>query len=50
LVPGGIASLAVGGNPGERLHRVAWVLLLLMVMCTIAAANASESSAGDAPE
>jgi hypothetical protein len=45
----GIAFLEVGGNPSERLHRVVWVLLLLVVMCTIAAANASESSAGDAP-
>ena len=33
----GIALLAVGGNPGERLHRVVLVLLLLVVMCTIAA-------------
>ena len=33
----GIAFLAVGGNPDERLHRVVLVLLLLAVMCTIAA-------------
>jgi hypothetical protein len=33
----GIAFLAVGGNPDERLHRVVVVLLLLAVICTIAA-------------
>ena len=33
----GIAFLAVGGNPGERLHRVILVLLLLVVICTAAA-------------
>ncbi len=33
----GIAFLAVGGNSAERLHRVLWVLLLLVVICTAAA-------------
>ena len=33
----GIAFLVVGGNADERLHRVAWVLLLLVVTCTSAA-------------
>src|SRR6266702_3787878 len=33
----GIAFLAVGGNADERLRRVIWVLLLLVVMCTAAA-------------
>jgi hypothetical protein len=33
----GIAFLVVGGNPDERLHRVLWVLLLLVVICTAAA-------------
>ena len=33
----GIAFLVVGGNADERLHRVAWVLLLLVVTCTAAA-------------
>ncbi len=33
----GIAFLAVGGNPGERLHRVILLLLLLLVICTVAA-------------
>jgi hypothetical protein len=32
-----IAFFVVGGNPGERLHRVIWVLLLLVVICTAAA-------------
>ena len=33
----GLAFLVVGGNPDERLHRVLWVLLLLVVICTAAA-------------
>ena len=33
----GIAFFAVGGNADERLHRVIWVLLLLVVICTAAA-------------
>jgi hypothetical protein len=33
----GIAFFAVGGNASERLHRVLPVLLLLIVICTIAA-------------
>jgi hypothetical protein len=33
----GIAFFAVGGNPGERLHRVILVLVLLAVICTVAA-------------
>jgi hypothetical protein len=33
----GIAFLIVGGNPDERLHRVIWALLLLVVICTAAA-------------
>jgi hypothetical protein len=33
----GIAFLVVGGNGDERLHRVLWVLLLLVVICTAAA-------------
>jgi hypothetical protein len=33
----GIAFLVVGGNADERLHRVLWVLLLLVVTCTAAA-------------
>jgi hypothetical protein len=33
----GIAFFAVGGNADERLHRLIWVLLLLVVMCTAAA-------------
>ena len=33
----GIAFLVVGGNADERLHRVLWVLLLLVVICTAAA-------------
>jgi hypothetical protein len=33
----GIALLAVGGNANERLHRVLWVLLVLVVICTAAA-------------
>src|SRR5215469_12415262 len=33
----GIAVFAVGGNSDERLHRVVWVLLLLVVICTAAA-------------
>jgi hypothetical protein len=33
----GIAFFAVGGNADERLHRVIWALLLLMVICTAAA-------------
>jgi hypothetical protein len=32
-----IAFLVVGGNPDERLHRVLWALLLLVVICTTAA-------------
>jgi hypothetical protein len=32
-----IAFLVVGGNAAERLHRVLWVLLLLVVICTAAA-------------
>ena len=33
----GIAVFAVGGNSDERLHRVLWVLLLLLVICTAVA-------------
>src|SRR5215472_3908128 len=33
----GIAFFVVGGNADERLHRLIWVLLLLVVMCTAAA-------------
>lgn len=33
----GIAFLVVGGNADERLHRVVWVLVLLVVICTAAA-------------
>jgi hypothetical protein len=33
----GIAFFVVGGNANERLHRVLWVLLLLLVICTAAA-------------
>ena len=33
----GIAFFAVGGNPGERVHRVVLVLLILAVICTAAA-------------
>jgi hypothetical protein len=33
----GIAFFLVGGNADERLHRVIWALLLLVVMCTAAA-------------
>ena len=33
----GIAFFTVGGNADERLHRLIWVLLLLVVMCTAAA-------------
>ena len=33
----GIAFFAVGGNADERLHRVIWALLLLVVVCTAAA-------------
>jgi hypothetical protein len=32
----GIALVVVGGNADERLHRVLWVLLLLVVICTAA--------------
>jgi uncharacterized protein (TIGR04222 family) len=32
----GVAFFVVGGNSGERLHRVIWVLLLLVVICTAA--------------
>jgi hypothetical protein len=32
----GIAFFLVGGNADERLHRVIWALLLLVVMCTAA--------------
>jgi hypothetical protein len=34
----GLALIVVGGNADERLHRVVWVLLLLVVICTAAAA------------
>jgi len=33
----GIAFFAVGGNAGERLHRIVWVLILLVAICTTAA-------------
>lgn len=33
----GFAFLVVGGNTHERLHRVFWVLLVLVVVCTAAA-------------
>ena len=33
----GLAFFMVGGNADERLHRVIWALLLLVVMCTAAA-------------
>jgi hypothetical protein len=33
----GIAFFAVGGNADERLHRVLWVLVLLVAICTTAA-------------
>ena len=33
----GVACFAVGGNADERLHRVLWVLLLLVLICTAAA-------------
>jgi len=33
----GIAFFAVGGNADERMHRILWVLLLLVVICTAAA-------------
>jgi len=33
----GIALFVVGGNSDERLHRVVWVLFLLVVICTAAA-------------
>ena len=32
-----IAFFAVGGNPDERMHRLVWVLVLLVVVCTAAA-------------
>lgn len=32
-----IAFFAVGGNPDERMHRLVWVLVLLVVVCTTAA-------------
>jgi hypothetical protein len=35
---GGFAAIAVGGNPGERLHRLMLVLLVLAVICAVAAA------------
>ena len=33
----GITLVVVGGNADERLHRVVWVLILLVVICTTAA-------------
>ena len=33
----GVAFFVVGGNADERLHRVIWALLLLVVMCTATA-------------
>ena len=33
----GIAVLAVGGNPSERLYRLLWVLFALVVVCTAGA-------------
>ena len=35
---GGFATIAVGGNPSERLHRLILVLLVLAVICAVAAA------------
>ena len=38
----GIAFFVVGGNADERLHRILWVLLLLVVICTAAAGWAGQ--------
>ena len=43
---GGIAFFAVGGNADERLHRVFWVLLLLVVICTAAAGLGGTAATG----
>jgi hypothetical protein len=37
---GAFASVAVGGNPGERLHRLVWVLFILAVICAVGTARA----------
>jgi len=37
---GAFAAIAVGGNPGERLHRLMLVLLIAAVICAVAAAGA----------
>jgi hypothetical protein len=37
IVTSGIVFFAVGGNDHERLHRVIWVLLVLVVICAAAA-------------
>jgi hypothetical protein len=36
---GGFAAIVVGGNPGERLHRLFLVLVVLAVICAVAAAS-----------
>jgi len=37
---GAFAAVAVGGNPGERLHRLLYVLVALAVICTVSAVYA----------
>jgi hypothetical protein len=41
----GVALVTVGGNADERLHRVVWVLLVLVVVCTAAASWAGRRRA-----
>ena len=44
----GIAVLAVGGNAPERLHRLIWVLLALLVVCAAGAEWAGRRRTGRA--
>jgi hypothetical protein len=46
---GGFATIVVGGNPGERLHRLVLVLLVFAVICAVAGGGRFSSRAWAAP-